>query len=151
MKMTKKQKSDPGVQAPEQEKQSQRSKLSKVISVYNQGGIPIVRDLESKDNIDLRAIEGGFLVAITQFSNMKMQSGEQPSTITFESKERGTFIVKRTEHFIGALLWRKDIGVTITQSKQTIVDLLTYLEKSCDWDDVESVKEHVAQFETSTI
>ncbi|HME51492.1 MAG TPA: hypothetical protein VKM55_04700 [Candidatus Lokiarchaeia archaeon] len=146
MKITKKENSDFGETVPNHVTQSQRSNLSKAISVYNQGGVPIARDLDSTDDIDIRSIEGGFLVAITQFSNMKLQDGVQPSTITFESKTQGTFIVKRTEHFIGALLWRKDIGVSITQSKKIIIDLLNYLETSCDCEDVECVQSHVQQF-----
>jgi hypothetical protein len=148
MKSARKEKPGLGEQAPKRGKQSQRTKqsLSKAISIYNHGGVPIVSEFESNDDIDRRSIEGGFLVAITQFSNMKLPTGIQPSTITFESKERGTFIVARTDHFIGSLLWRKDLGVPMSQSKTALIDLLKHLETSCNCEDPDDVQSQVEQF-----
>lgn len=116
--------------------------------MYNQSGVPLVSDLDTSDDIERRSIEGGFLVAITQFCNMKLPNGEKPSTVTFESHERGNFIVARTEHYIGSLLWRKDLGIPIDKSKAAIIDLLKYLENCCDYTDMESVQSHVQQFTT---
>jgi hypothetical protein len=122
------------------------SRLSKAMTVYSQGGVPIVNQLDSMDEVSRKAMEGGFLVAITQFSNMKLADENETATITFESRENGTFIVTRTPHYIGSLLWREDIGVPIEPSKAAILDLLKHLEVSCNAEDLESVQRCVQQY-----
>jgi hypothetical protein len=110
------------------------SRLSKAMTVYSQGGVPIVNQLDSMDEVSRKAMEGGFLVAITQFSNMKLADENETATIT------------RTPHYIGSLLWREDIGVPIEPSKAAILDLLKHLEVSCNAEDLESVQRCVQQY-----
>jgi hypothetical protein len=120
--------------------------LSKAITIYNQDGVPIVSQLDSLDEVSRKAMEGGFLVAITQFSNMKLADEDQMTTISFESKENGTFVITKTHHFIGSLLWQEHLGLPIDFSKNALASLVQHLESSCKAEDTEAVQRHVQQF-----
>jgi hypothetical protein len=123
--------------------------LLKAITIYNQGGVPIVSQLDSLDEVSRKAMEGGFLVAITQFSNMKLDDSDQMTTISFESKENGTFVITKTVHFIGSLLWKESLGLPIDLSKDALSGLLKHLETSCTAEDTEAVQQHAQQFITT--
>ena len=129
-----------------------KNKLTKAISVYNYGGVPIMSHFDDLDDIERKAIEGGFLVAITQFCNMKMSPpspDEKMNIISFESKSSGVFLVVKSEHFIGSLLWREDLDVSIEQSKTALVDLLEHLEANCDCDNDDNVAFYIEQYVTN--
>ncbi len=128
---------------------SRIASLMKAITIYNQGGVPIVSQLDSIDEVSRKAMEGGFLVAITQFSHMKLDDADQMTTICFESKENGTFVITRTVHFIGSLQWQEDIGLPIDVSKSALSGLLKYLETSCKAEETELVQQNVVQFITT--
>ncbi|MHA1681087.1 MAG: ADP-ribosylation factor-like protein [Promethearchaeota archaeon] len=130
-------------------KQIKKTKLASAISVYNRGGVPIINQLEDVDDIERKAIEGGFLVAITQFCKMKLSDGEETSIIAFESKNSGTFLVAKSKHYISSLLWREDLKVPMEQSKEALMDLLEHLETTCDFEDENSVAFHVEHYTTN--
>jgi hypothetical protein len=122
------------------------ARMLKAITVYNQGGVPIVDQLDSIAEVSRKAMDGGFLVAITQFSNMKLADEDQMTTISFESKENGTFVVAKTVHYIGSVLWQEGFGVPLEQSKEALTGLLKRLEASCDPEDIETVQRLVRDF-----
>ncbi|MHA1793844.1 MAG: ADP-ribosylation factor-like protein, partial [Promethearchaeota archaeon] len=128
-----------------------RNKFTNAISVYNSGGVPIISHLDDTANIERKAIEGGFLVAITQFANIKLSDDQSINIISFESEENGTFLVAKTKHYIGSLLWHEDLKVTIEQSKNALKDLLEHLENNCKHDDPENVAFHVEHYITNLL
>ncbi len=135
--------------AGQKEEATRVAALSKAITIYNQGGVPIFGQLNTLDEVSRKSMEGGFLVAITQFSSMKLADEDQMTTISFESKENGTFVITKTVHFIGSLLWQENLGLPIDQSKNALTGLLKHLEASCKADDIEAVQQHVQQFVTT--
>lgn len=128
----------------------EKNKLTKAISVYNKGGVPIISQYDDLDEIERKAIEGGFLVAITQFCNMKMKpDDEDMNFIVFESKKAGSFVLARSAHFIGSLLWREDLNVTLEQSKIALADLLNHLEDNCDCSNEDQVSFYIEHYVTN--
>jgi small GTP-binding protein len=108
--------------------QIHKSKMAKAISLFNYGGVPILSQFDrDQDAVETKSIEGGFLMAITCFANMKMCSDET-KVITFESAGHGTFIVARSLHYIGSLLWDKSLGVPIEHSKSAVKEMVEHLE-----------------------
>nr|MDO8114305.1 ADP-ribosylation factor-like protein [Candidatus Sigynarchaeota archaeon] len=123
--------------------------LAKAISVFDKGGTPIVTTY-NKNEVERVAIEGGFLVPITQFSKMKMQDDEQ-SIITFESEKNGTFVVAKSKNLIGSLLWTNDLGVPLDQSKSALKEMLAHLELTAACSDTNSIAFHVEHYCTNII
>ncbi|NMC08632.1 MAG: GTP-binding protein [Candidatus Lokiarchaeota archaeon] len=123
--------------------------LAKAISVFDKGGTPIVTTY-NRNEIERVAIEGGFLVAITQFSKMKMNEDEE-SIITFESEKNGTFIVAKSKNLIGSVLWTADLGVPLEQSKSALKELLSHLETNASCSDTNSIAFHVEHYCTNII
>ncbi|MHA1680921.1 MAG: ADP-ribosylation factor-like protein [Promethearchaeota archaeon] len=128
-----------------------RGKMASAISVFTSGGVPIISQVDTTENIEVKAIEGGFLVAITQFSNMKMKGANDLNFISFESDSNGTFLVAKTTNYIGSCLWTKDLGIKIEQSKSALNDLLEHLEYNCNHKDEENVAFYVEQYITNLI
>jgi small GTP-binding protein len=114
--------------------------VAKAITIYDNSGIPLV--MNTKDNVDQSILEGGFLSAITAFANMKMAN----SNIKFESQDQGTFVIMRSNNYIGALLWEKDLGTPLDYSEEALKDLLEHLENTCNGarEDVELKVAHYA-------
>ncbi|MBN2154180.1 MAG: GTP-binding protein [Candidatus Lokiarchaeota archaeon] len=123
--------------------------LAKAISVFDKGGTPIVTTY-NKNEIERVAIEGGFLVAITQFSKMKMNEDEE-SIITFESEKNGTFVVAKSKNLIGSVLWTTDLGVPLEQSKSALKEMLAHLEANAACSDTNSIAFHVEHYCTNII
>lgn len=129
--------------------QVRKNVLAKAISVFDQGGTPIITTY-NKNEIERVAIEGGFLVAITQFSQMKMHEDED-SMIMFESEKNGTFIVAKSKHLIASVLWTQDLGVPLEQSKAAVKDLLAHLEANAACGDADSIAFHVEHYCTNIV
>ncbi len=123
--------------------------LAKAISVFDKGGTPIVTTY-NKNEVERVAIEGGFLVAITQFSKMKMNDDEE-SIITFESEKNGTFVVAKSKNLIGSVLWTSDLGVPLDQSKSALKEMLAHLEANASCNDMNSIAFHVEHYCTNII
>jgi small GTP-binding protein len=123
--------------------------LAKALSVFDKGGTPIVTTY-NKNEVERVAIEGGFLVAITQFSKMKMNEDEE-SIITFESEKNGTFVVAKSKNLIGSVLWTSDLGVPLEQSKSALKELLVHLETNASCSDTNSIAFHVEHYCTNII
>ena len=126
-----------------------KTTFASAISVFNSNGTPIATELD-ETRYERQALQGGFMVAIGQFSEMKHPEDAGTRFITFESKENGTFIVAKSKNFIGSLLWTSDLGVTMDQSKQALKDLLEHLEDTCNPSEIETVAFHVEHY-TSNI
>jgi GTP-binding protein SAR1 len=132
--------------------QVKKNKLTKGISVFNGGGVPIVSQFDTTtDEIEKKAIEGGFLVAITQFTRLKMDASDETNIISFESEGSGTFLVAKSQHYIASLLWTNDLGIPIEQSKTALLDLLDHLEITCIHEDVNNVAFIVEQYITNLL
>jgi small GTP-binding protein len=118
----------------------QKNVVAKAITIYDNTGIPLV--MNTRDNVDQSILEGGFLSAITAFANMKMAN----SNIKFESQDQGTFVIMRSNNYIGALLWQKDLGTPLDYSEEALKDLLDHLENTCNGakEDVELKVAHYA-------
>ncbi|MBN2153854.1 MAG: GTP-binding protein [Candidatus Lokiarchaeota archaeon] len=129
-------------------KHIQKLNFAGAVSVYTNGGVPIITEMD-QNRFERVALEGGFLAAITQFSQMKLPGEIATQFILFESKQNGTFIVARSAHFIGSLLWYKELGVTVDQSKIALGDLLGHLESSCATADENTVSFHVEHYVTN--
>jgi small GTP-binding protein len=115
------------------------------ISVFFGSGDPIITEVD-QNRFERVALEGGFLAAISQFSEMKLPASFGNTFITFESKENGTFIVAKSVHFIGSLLWYKDLGVTLEQSKEALGDLLDHIERNCCDADTATISFHIEHY-----
>lgn len=122
-------------------KSIEKSVYAKAISLYTQGGLPILiqTQIYEQNEINQQMLEGGFLSAITNFSKMKMEM-DSMQIIHFKSDNAGTFIVARSQHFIGSFLWTKSLNLDIDHSEEALRDLLNHLEKNADSNDEEAVK-----------
>ena len=103
-----------------------RNVVASAISIYNTGGIPLVTQTKNDDEFNEKAIEGGFLSAITSFAQNKIGG----SAIKFETETGDMFIVRKSDKFIGALLWKKELSVPVEESEDALRELLNHLE-SC--------------------
>lgn len=127
-----------------------KTKFTNAISVFTSGGVPIISHYDSRDHVEKKSIEGGFLVAITQFSTMKMNDqSDEVTFISFESESSGTYLVGKSQHFIGSLFWQRTLGVPIEQSKAALKDMLDHLEHVTDHSNEENVAFHVEQYITN--
>ena len=119
----------------------EKSVFAKAISIYNKGGAPILLHTQVNDDAEVnqKALEGGFLSAITSFSQMKMEANEM-QIIHFKSEDSGTFVVARSTHYIGSLLWNEMLGVELSQSEDALRGLLNHLEKNANPNDDDSIK-----------
>ncbi len=125
--------------------------FAKAVSVFDNSGDPIVTEVSNMVEIEKKVIEGGFLVALTQFSS-NFDERKDISVITYESQSDGTFIVAKSKSFIGSLLWTQDLGSTIENSTDALKDLLEHLESTCQYNqnkDKENVTFHVRHFVTN--
>jgi small GTP-binding protein len=116
--------------------------VAKAITIYDDSGIPLV--INSNDaQVDQRILEGGFLSAITAFANMRMAEN---TNIKFESQDNGTFVIMRSNNYIGALLWTSDLDTPLDYSEDALKDLLEHLENTSNGskDDVELKVAHYA-------
>jgi len=118
-----------------------KSVVAKAITIYDNSGIPLVMN-SNKAQADQQILEGGFLSAITSFANMKMAN----SNIKFESQDNGTFIIMRSNNYIGALLWTNDLDAPLEYSEEALKDLLDHLENTSNGEkaDVELKFSHYA-------
>lgn len=118
-----------------------KSVVAKAITVYDHSGIPLVMN-SNDEQVDQQILEGGFLSAITAFANMKMAN----TNIKFESQENGTFVIMRSNHYIGALLWTSDLDTPLDYSEEALKDLLEHLENTSNGEkqDVELKVAHYA-------
>lgn len=116
--------------------------VAKAVSIFNKSGIPLITKAE---DLDQKIIEGGFFSAITAFANTQLES----NSITFKSEKSGTFIVLRSENFIGSLLWNEDLSVPMADSEEALKELLNHLEKTGGAEDSEKVKFNVSQYCTN--
>jgi GTP-binding protein SAR1 len=124
--------------------------FARAISLFSPAGEPITTKID-ETRFEQIALEGGFLAAITQFSQSKLEAcapGEI-QFITFESEENGTFLVARTKNYIGSLLWQEDMGVTLDKSKEALKDLMFHVENACDPADTATVAFNVEQYITN--
>ncbi len=115
--------------------------VAKAITIYDNSGIPLVINTNDA-HVDQTILEGGFLSAITAFANMKMAN----SNIKFESQDNGTFVIMRSDNYIGALLWNKELNTPLEYSEDALKDLLEHLESNSNGEkqDVEMKVAHYA-------
>ncbi|MBD3188062.1 GTP-binding protein [Candidatus Bathyarchaeota archaeon] len=126
-----------------------KKKLTKAISVFNHGGVPIISHVDDDSTIERKAIEGGFMVAISQFCNMKLGENEETNIIAFESAKNGTFLIAKSSNFIASLLWREDLEIPMAQTKDALKDLLEHLEQFCKESNEEGISFHVEHYITN--
>ena len=81
---------------------------------------------------------------------MKVEKGAMQIT-HFKSEDSGTFIVARSQNFIGSFLWTKLLGIEQSQSEEALKSLLTHLEKNADPNDEESIKYYSEHYITNLI
>ncbi|MCP4762505.1 MAG: GTP-binding protein, partial [archaeon] len=84
--------------------------MAKAISIFDKAGLPLITR-SSENELDEQILQGGFLSAITSFANTQLDS----HSISFK-KENGTFLVIRSENYIGSLLWNQDLSIPIEES-----------------------------------
>ncbi len=119
--------------------------FTNAVSIYNAGGVPIV--MHSSGDINGLILEGGFLSAITSFSQMKIEGA---NTIQFKSEENGTFIVAKSKHFIGSIFWNDDLLVPVEQTEAALKDLLSHLESTItDFQNDNNIEFQVQQYSTN--
>jgi small GTP-binding protein len=128
-----------------------RNAVAKAISIYNTGGIPIITESQTMEEINEKALEGGFLSAVTHFAKNKMGG----NAIKFETDTGDTFIVRKSDNFIGALLWNHTLPVPIDESEDALKELLNHLETCMpganDPNQTEQVKYFLQQYATNMI
>lgn len=119
--------------------------VTNAISVYDKHGLPIVTHSLNDQEYEEDILTGGFLTAISHFAKVKNDA----SCIKMESKSKGTFIIKQCERFIGALLWNKELDVSIVDSEKALDDLLNHLDKSVKTTNLEEIAINVIQYSTN--
>ncbi len=124
-----------------------KNSVAKSISIYNNQGTPLTVQLKDDDDIKSTQFEGGFLSAITAFAETKIHN----SCVKFQSEENVTFLILKTENFIGALLWNDALEIPIDVSEEALQELLDHLESSKVYQAPESVPLMVEQYCTNIL
>ena len=127
--------------------QTRKNSVAKSISIYNNEGTPLTVQSKNDDGIKSTRLEGGFLVAITSFGEQKIQS----SCIKFESEENGTFLILKTQNFIGSFLWNNDSEYLIEDSEETLEEILSHLESIKAYREPDMVQFIVDQYYTNIL
>ncbi len=122
-----------------------KNAVASAISIYSNGGIPLITQAKNDDEFDKNILEGGFLSAITAFAEMKVNN----SCIKFESKDNGTFLILKSQNFIGALLWNDKLNITMDTSEGALKELLDHLEAIGVYKQPEKVPDVVEQYVTN--
>ena len=125
--------------------QLKKNVVASAVSIYNKGGVPLISKARNDEQLNNDVIQGGFLSAITSFANMKMGN----TSVKFESDKTGTFIIKSSLNFIGALLWNPRLSIPIEESEESLNELLNHLECMVEKDDPEMVSFYVTQYCTN--
>jgi len=130
----------------------EKSIFAKAISIYTKGGKPVLfqSHLVEGDEANQKVLEGAFLSSIKKSTQMKVEKGAMQIT-HFKSEDSGTFIVARSQNFIGSFLWTKLLGIEQSQSEEALKSLLTHLEKNADPNDEESIKYYSEHYITNLI
>lgn len=116
--------------------------LADAVSIYDKGGVPLATRARSTQEISEEVLQGGFLSAISSFANQKMGN----TCVKFESEDTGTFIIKSSENYIGALLWTDHLDIPISESEDALGELLEHLEGSIRTVTKEKVNFYVNQY-----
>ncbi|UYP48256.1 GTPase Der [Candidatus Lokiarchaeum ossiferum] len=127
-------------------KMLKKNTVTQAISIFDPSGLPIITRSKS-DHDDRDILEGGFITAITHFGKMKNNA----NCIKFESENDGVYVIKRTENYIGALLWDENLDIPIDDTESALDDLLNHLESSLKFKDHEEVAYYVSQYCTNMI
>ena len=124
-----------------------RQSVASAISIYSTGGIPLVTKYVNENDAADSCCEGGFLSAITSFAGLKMGN----NTVKIEGEDKNTFIIHRSTHFIGGLLWNTSLNIPIEESESALKELLIQLENTANCEDVDDVSFHVTQYCTNLL
>ena len=128
-----------------------KTKFSRGVSLFTRDGMPITSKRDDSAVIDQEMLDSGFTIAVSQFAKtFDGDSDANPASIGFyENAENGTFIVGKSAHYIGSLLWTKDLGILIDQSKAALKDFLEHLENTCRSCEPDIVAQIVCQYATN--
>ena len=124
-----------------------KNSVAKSISIYNTTGTPLTVQGKSEEDIESTKFEGGFLSAITAFAETKVNN----SCVKFESPDNGTFLILKSNNFIGALLWNDELEIPIDVSEEALQELLNHLESSKVYQKPESIPSIVEHYCTNII
>jgi len=124
-----------------------KNSVAKSISIYNNQGAPLTVQSKNDDGIKSTQFEGGFLSAITAFADTKVHN----SCVKFESDQNGTFLILKTENFIGALLWNDALEIPIDVSEEALQELLNHLESTKVYQTPDSIPLIVEQYCTNIL
>ncbi|MHA1764817.1 MAG: ADP-ribosylation factor-like protein [Promethearchaeota archaeon] len=122
-----------------------KNAVASAISIYSNGGIPLITQAKNEAEVDKNILEGGFLSAITAFAEMKVNN----SVIKFESENNGTFLILKSQNFIGALLWNDQLDIPMDVSEEALKELLNHLESIQVYKKPEEVPDVVEQYVTN--
>ena len=128
-------------------KKIKKNSVAKAISIYNTQGTPLTVQGKNDDDIKSTQFEGGFLSAITAFAETKVNN----SCVKFESPQNGTFLILKSNNFIGALLWNDALEIPIDVSEEALKELLDHLESSKVYNTPDSVPIVVEQYCTNIL
>ena len=128
-------------------KMLKKNTVTQAISIFDPSGLPIITTSKSDIDNDRDILEGGFITAIAHFGKMKNNA----NCIKFESENNGVYVIKRTENYIGALLWDTSLDIPINDTESALDDLLNHLETSIKFKDHEEVAYYVNQYCTNMI
>ncbi len=124
-----------------------KNSVAKAISIYSTQGTPLTVQAKDEDSIKSTQFEGGFLSAITAFAETKIHS----SCVKFESPQNGTFLILKSENFIGALLWNDALEIPMNVSEEALKELLDHLESTKVYKEPKDVPLIVEQYCTNIL
>lgn len=119
--------------------------MAHAISVFNFAGNPVYSCARTEAENNLEALRGCLFASITDFC--KNVEGECPDQISIKSK---TILIEKSKNYIGTLVWSPELGVDITDAKESLKQLIDQMEILCPVNsDSNQIKYYVDQFITN--
>ena len=115
-----------------------KKKITKIIALYDLDGNPILSSGKNEMELEDEKLVGGFYTSITTFAAMKNFA----SSIKLESENGDVHIIKKSDHFIGALCWNKKLKLTLRDSEPILDEFLDYMEQQLVSHDFQQMPEY---------
>ena len=119
-----------------------KKKVANAISLFDLDGIPVLSSGKDEKEMENDRLVGGFYTSITTFAQMKNFA----SSIKLESDNGDIHIIKKNNHFIGALLWNKILNLPLHDSELILDEFLEFMDQNMNSNDPQDISNQISQY-----
>ena len=116
------------------------------ISLYDLEGNPVLSSEKSDLDIEDERLVGGFYTSITAFASMKNFASSIQLESESENGEIQINLIKKTDHFIGALLWCKNLKLSLHDCEAILDEFLSYMEQNLKSNEPRNMYTYISQY-----